>query len=105
MTAPVEWDWSSYNPLLPEQVIHGTMSMSGSSMLEGMNRSGHGQLRGICILGNQFGGSDNAGDVLGASGIGVEPLINGSGLPTIRSCLSRSSTAPCRCLVPPCWRA
>ena len=36
MTAPVEWDWSSYNPLLPEQVIHGTMSMTGSSMLEGM---------------------------------------------------------------------
>ena len=36
MTAPVEWVWSSYNPLLPEQVIHGTMSMSGSSMLEGM---------------------------------------------------------------------
>ena len=36
MTAPVEWDWSSYNPLLPEQVIHGTMSMSGSFILEGM---------------------------------------------------------------------
>ena len=36
MTAPVEWDWTSYNPLLPEQVIHGTMSMTGSSMLEGM---------------------------------------------------------------------
>ena len=40
-----------------------------------IDRSGHGQLRGICILGNQFGGSDNAGDVLGASGIGVKPFI------------------------------
>lgn len=40
-----------------------------------IDRSGHSQLRGICIRGNQFGGSDDARDVLGASGIGVKPFI------------------------------